>query len=93
MINKLQDTFQTYTKKHNTIQKHLRKTFFSEKNQLPQVGLEPTTLCSLDECSTNSGVFELCCVSLCMFGRCLEVCLLCIYLVWSLFEMLCLALP
>ena len=27
--------------------------FFSEKNQLPQVGLEPTTLCSLDECSTN----------------------------------------
>ena len=26
MINKLQDTFQTYTKKHNTIQRHLRKT-------------------------------------------------------------------
>ena len=31
MINKLRDTFQ-YTKKHNTIQRHLRKTFFREKS-------------------------------------------------------------
>ena len=44
MINKLRDTFQ-YTKKHNTI---LRKTFSPEKKQLPQVGLKPTTLCSLE---------------------------------------------
>ena len=33
-----------YTKQHNTT---LRNTF-SEKNQLPHVGLEPTTFCSLD---------------------------------------------
>ena len=31
MINKLRDTFQIYTKKHNTIQRHLRKTFFLRK--------------------------------------------------------------
>ena len=28
-------------------------TLFSKKNELPQVGLKPTTLCSLDECSAN----------------------------------------
>ena len=27
--------------------------FFLEKNQLPQVGLEPTTLCSLDQVTTS----------------------------------------
>ena len=43
MINKLQDTFQIY-KAINTTQ-FKRKTF-SDKNQLPQVGLRPTTLLS-----------------------------------------------
>ena len=27
-------------------------SFFPKKNELPQVGFEPTTLCSLDKCST-----------------------------------------
>ena len=33
---------------------------------------------------SSSGVVELCCVSLCIFGRCLEVCLSCILFVEQL---------
>ena len=29
----------------SNVQRHLKKTFFREKHQLPQVGLEPMTLC------------------------------------------------
>ena len=32
---------------------------------------------------SSSGVVELCYVSLCIFGRCLEVCLSCIYTVYK----------
>ena len=33
---------------YNTTQQHPRQLFFPKKNELPQVGFEPTTLCSLD---------------------------------------------
>ena len=42
------------TKQHNTTQHNdTRDNNLFSKKKLPQVGLEPTTLCSLDECSTT----------------------------------------
>ena len=42
------------TKQHNTTQHNdTRDNNLFSKKKLPQVGLEPTTLCSLDECSST----------------------------------------
>ena len=42
------------TKQYNTTQhNNTRDNNLFSKKKLPQVGLEPTTLCSLDECSTT----------------------------------------
>ena len=46
-MNKTTKKATQYTAK----QQHPRQHFFPKKNELPQVGFEPTTLCSLDECS------------------------------------------
>ena len=45
------DNKQSNTIQHNTTTPET--TPFPKKNELPQVGFEPTTLCSLDECSAN----------------------------------------
>ena len=47
---------QSNTIQYNTTQRHPRQLFFPKKNELPQVGFEPTTLCSLDVTVCRHGV-------------------------------------
>ena len=43
-----------HNKAKQTSQLHLGQLFFSKEKELPWEGFEPTTLCSLGGCSTNS---------------------------------------
>ena len=51
MMN-IQDNKQSNTIQHNT---PTPKTAQREMSYIPPVGFEPTTLCSLDECSSTEG--------------------------------------